>query len=216
MLVRERMTPNPVTITTDVSVPDALRLMHERRVRRLPVLDGRGRLVGIVSEKDLLNAAPSPATSLSIWEIHYLLARLKVQSVMTTEVLTVSEDAPIEDAARIMIDRKIGGLPVMRDATLVGIITETDLFKAFLALLGGRRQGVRITAYTPGVKGTVSKITGAVFGVGGDIVGLGFSEIPDTAEMKWEMTIKVQGVPRDTLVAALRPVVKEILDVRET
>jgi acetoin utilization protein AcuB len=210
------MTANPVTITADTSVPDALRLMRERQVRRLPVLDGRGRLAGIVSEKDLLNASPSPATSLSIWEIHYLLAKLKVESVMTREVLTVSEDAPIEDAARIMIDRKIGGLPVMRDQALVGIITETDLFTAFLALLGGRRRGVRVTAYTPGVKGTVAKIAGAVFGVGGDIVGLGFSEVAEAREPQWEMTIKVQDVPRDRLVEALRPVVRDILDVRET
>lgn len=216
MLIRERMTPNPVTITPDTSVPDALRLMRERKIRRLPVLDNRGQLVGIVSDKDLLYASPSPATSLSIWEIHDLLSRLKVEKVMTRNVITVSEDTPIEEAARLMADNKVGGLPVMRDKTLVGIITETDLFKAFLELLGGRRPGVRVTAYTSGAKGTASQITSAVFAAGGDIVGFGIYEVADAPGVHWQMTIKVQGVPRDRLVEALRPVVYEILDVRET
>ncbi len=216
MLVRERMTPNPVTIASDTPVPDALRLMRERGVRRLPVVDGRGQLVGIVSEKDLLNASPSPATSLSIWELHYLLAKLTVERVMTREVITVTEDTVIEDAARIMADKKIGGLPVMRGKTLVGIITETDLFKIFLALLGGRRRGVRVAAYIPGAKGTVAKITSVISGIGGDIVGLGFSEVTDTLAAQWEMTIKVQDVAPDRLVEAIRPLVNEILDVRVT
>jgi acetoin utilization protein AcuB len=211
------MTPNPVTIRRDTSVTAALRLMRERRVRRLPVVDRRDRLVGIVSEKDLLNASPSPATSLSIWEIHDLLARLKVEAVMARDVVTVSEDAPVEDAARIMIDRKIGGLPVMRHEALVGIITETDLFKAFLELLGGRRSGVRVTAHTSGAKGTISRISSAVFNAGGDIVGLGFTEVTaGPAEPTWEMTLKAQDVSAENLVKALGPVVRKILDVRET
>lgn len=216
MLVRERMTRNPITIRRDTSVTAALRLMRERRVRRLPVVDRRDRLVGIVSEKDLLNASPSPATSLSIWEIHDLLARLKVEAVMTRDVVTVSEEAPVEDAARIMIDRKIGGLPVMQGEALVGIITETDLFRAFLELLGGRRSGVRVTAHTSGAKGTVSRISSAVFNAGGDIVGLGFVEVTGRpSEPTWEMTLKAQDVSAESLVRALEPVVREILDVRQ-
>ncbi|MEW5985819.1 MAG: CBS domain-containing protein [Chloroflexota bacterium] len=216
MLVRERMTVNPVTIAPDASVPDALRLMRERKVRRLPVLDGHGRLVGIVSDKDLLHASPSPATTLAIWEIPELLARLKVEKVMTREVITVTEDTPLEEAACLMADRRIGGLPVMRGKTLVGIITETDLFKSLLQLLGGRRPGVRLTVLTSGAKGTLAQITSAIFGVGGDIVGLGFSEVTEAAETQWHITFKVQGVAREKLVAAVRPVVDEILDVRET
>lgn len=216
MLVQERMTADPVTITPDVSVPDALRLMRERKVRRLPVLDGHGRLVGIVSDKDLLHASPSPATTLAIWEIPELLARLKVEKVMTREVVTVTEDTPLEEAACLMADRRIGGLPVMRGKTLVGIITETDLFKSLLQLLGGRRPGVRLTILTPGTKGTLAQITSAIFGVGGDIVGLGFSEVTGAAEARWHITFKVQGVAREKLVEAVRPVVYDVLDVRET
>ncbi len=213
MLVRERMTPNPITISPDTSVRDALHLMREKKIRRLPVIDERGQLAGIVSEKDLLYASPSPVTSLNVWEVHDLLYKLTVQKVMTTRVITVSENQPVEDAARIMEDAKVGGLPVMRGKTLVGIITESDLFKAFLQFLGGRRPGVRVTAMIPNAKGTLAKITNAISSAGGDIVGLAFSESPDAAQ--WEIAVKVQDVPQSKLVDALKPVVSDILDVRE-
>ncbi|MBI5030655.1 MAG: CBS domain-containing protein [Chloroflexi bacterium] len=214
MLVRERMTPNPITVSPTTSVNDALRLMREKKIKRLPVLDNRGQLVGIVSEKDLLYASPSPATSLNVWEIHELLGKLVVEKVMTPRVITVAEDQPLEDAARMMDDGKIGGLPVMRGKTLVGIITESDLFKAFLQFLGGRRPGVRVTAYISNTKGTLAKIAQAIFDAGGDIVGLAFSEDPDPKKQQWEIAIKVQGVPQAKLVETLRPVVREIIDVR--
>lgn len=215
MLVRDCMTHNPITITPDTPVPVALRLMREKRVRRLPVLDSHGKLVGIVSDKDLLYASPSPATTLAVWEIPDLLAKIKVEKVMAREVITASEEMPLEEAARIMADRRIGGLPIMRDQTLVGIITESDLFKVLLQLLGGRRSGVRVSVSIPEVKGTLAKITTAIFGAGGDIVGLGFNEVTGTHGVQWEATFKVQDVPRDKLVEAIRPVVHEILDVRE-
>jgi acetoin utilization protein AcuB len=215
MLVGKRMTPNPITIKPDTSVTDALNLMRERRVRRLPVVDGRGQLVGIVSDSDLLYASPSPVTSLSVWEIHSLLNRLKVDQVMTRAVITVTEETPLEDAARLMADKRIGGLPVMRGKTLVGIITETDIFKVFLSLLGGRRPGVRITVLIPEAKGIMAKITGAISAAGGNIVGLGISEPTTTGGTQWEATFKVQDIPKDKLVAAVRPTVDEIVDVRE-
>ena len=115
MLVRERMSKNPYTITADTSVQDALRRMHEVHVRRFPVLDKSGKLVGIVAEKDLLYASPSPATTLSIYEIHYLLAKLTVGEVMKKDIITVTEDTPVEYAARIMTDCKIGSLPMNHD-----------------------------------------------------------------------------------------------------
>ena len=216
MLVRERMTPNPITITPDTSVSDALRLMRDKKIRRLPVLDSHGQLVGIVADNDLLYASPSPATSLNVWEIHELLYKLKIDKVMTREVITATEDMPLEDAARIMADRRIGGLPVMQDKKLVGIITETDMFKAFLAQLGARRHGVRVSVAIPEAKGTMAKIASAIFSAGGDIVGLGLSDPTPTSGGDWEITFKVQGVSKDKLVQAIQPVVHKILDVRET
>jgi len=196
-----------------MSVTEALRLMREKKIRRLPVLDSRGKLVGIVSDKDLLYASPSPVSSLSVWEMNYLLAKLKVEEVMTRAVITVTEETPLEEAARIMADNKIGGLPVMRGETTVGIVTETDLFKTFLELLGARQPGVRVTALIAGEKGTLAKITNAIFGVGGNIVA--FSQSKDTSRTRWEVTFKVEDVSRDKLVEALKPVVQVILDVRE-
>lgn len=216
MLVRDTMTLNPLTTTPDMSATDALRLMNGKKIRRLPVLDGRGALVGIVSDRDLLLASPSPATSLAIWEIPELLAKLTIDKIMTREVITIPEDTPLEEAARVMADRRIGGLPVMRDQVLVGIITESDLFKTLLQLLGGRRPGVRITVATAGAKGTLAEVASAISQAGGDIVGLGFSEVEGSGGTAWVNTFKVQGVPKERLVEVMRPHVREILDVRET
>ncbi len=215
MLVGELMTHRPITITPETSVPTALVMMHDNKIRRLPVVDAQGKLAGIVSEKDLLYASPSPATSLSIWEIKELVAKIKVETVMKRKVITASEDTPVEEAARLMADHKIGSLPVLRDGQLVGVVTDTDLFNAFLGMLGGRRQGVRLTAFTSGVKGTVAGITSAIFGLGGDIVGLGFNEVTNVPNIGWQITFKVQDVPMAKLVETIRPLVIEILDVRE-
>lgn len=216
MLVRDRMTPNPITITPDISVTEALRLMGDKKIRRLPVVERNGKLVGIVSDRDLFQASPSPATSLAIWEIHDLLAKLTVDKTMATEVITVTEETPLEEAARIMVDRRIGGLPVMKGEALVGIITESDLFQALLELLGGRRPGVRLTVTTTGAKGTLADVAQTIYQAGGDIVGLGFSEVDGGKSDTWVNTFKVQGVDKDKLVEAIRPHVREIRDVRES
>jgi acetoin utilization protein AcuB len=216
MLVREQMTTSPVTIAPDATVPDALKLIREKKVRRLPVLDSKKRLVGIVSDKDLLYASPSPSTSLDVWELRDLFSKITVAKVMTTSVVTIGEDTPIEEAARIMADKKIGGLPVMRGSDMVGILTETDVLTAFAELFGGRKRGVRVMATTTGEKGTVAKIASAVFGAGGDIVGLAQVETKVAGVIRWEITLKVQDVDREKLVSAIKPAVLEILDVRET
>ncbi len=215
MLVSQKMTKKPVTARTDMSVSDALDLMHEKKVHRLPVLDSNGKLAGIVSEGDLLYASPSPATTLNVWEMHTLLAKLKVEKVMTRKVITVTEDTPVEEAARIMVEKKIGGLPVLREKVLVGIITETDLFKVFVSLFGGLRPGVRVSASISGAKGTFSKITTAISNAGGNIVGLGFDEVSEAPNESWEMTMKVQDLSKNKVMEVLKPVVGKILDIRK-
>lgn len=215
MLVKQKMTKKPVTCRTDTSVSDALDLMHEKKVHRLPVLDAGGKLVGIVSEGDLLYASPSPATTLNVWEMHSLLAKLKVDKVMTRKVITITDDTPIEEAARIMVEKNIGGLPVLREKGMVGIITQSDIFKVFVSLFGGLRPGIRVSASISGAKGTFSKISDAIFKAGGNIVGLGFDEVSSAPEEDWEMAMKVQDISKDKVVAALKPVVKKIMDVRK-
>lgn len=213
MLVRERMSTNPVTITTDCNITQALRVMRENQVRRLPVLDQDGELLGIVSEKDLLYASPSPATSLSIYEMHYLLSQLRVAELMTTDLMTVNSDTPLEEAARIMADNKIGGLPVLDDGQLVGIITETDIFKVFLELLGARDKGLRLTVEIPERKGEMARITTAIADLGGNILALGsfLGDDPTTAVV----TVKVEDVPTDILLSAMEDLDLTIMDVRE-
>ena len=215
------MTKRPVTVTQDASVDEALRLMRDEKVRRLPVLDKHGRLVGITSELNLLKVSPSPATSLSIWEIPYLLSRLKMQDVMTKDVITVTEDAPLEEAARVMADNKIGALPMLRDdpstssgQALVGIITETDMFKIFLEMFGARESGVRLSLLIPEEKGVLAKITGKIAEMGGNILALGtmMGESPTNREI----TIRVADVPEEELVSAMEEMEVEIkvLDAR--
>jgi len=215
MLVRDQMSLKPVTVAPDMSVPDALSLMREKKVRRLPVIDAKGKLVGIVSDKDLLYASPSPTTSLSVWEINYLLGKLTIAKVMTKKVVTVVDDTPIEEAARIMADSKIGGLPVMKDGSMVGIITETDIFRSFVELFGGRRKGVRVSVLVTGGKGVFAKVTGAISAAGGDIVGLGVSEVDQEGQGSWKMTLRVMDIKSDRLVEALTPVVIKVVDIRE-
>lgn len=214
MLIRELMIPKPAVVTPHTTMPEALKLMKEKHVTRMPVVDAHGALVGIISETDLHNATPSSATLLSFWEIPTLLAKITVDMLMVKDVATVIEETPVEEAARIMADRNIGALPVMRGKTLVGLVNQGDIFRAFMELLGGRRKGVRIWATTEDKQGTVARITAAVAQVGGDIVGLGFHEVSDAKGARWEVTLKVQDVPQDTLVDALKPQVTEILDVR--
>jgi len=189
MLVGDRMTPRLITVTEDISVDKALQLMREEKIRRLPILDKHGRLAGIVSDKDLLYASPSPATSLSIYEIPYLLSKIKMRDVMAREVITVTEDTPLEEAARIMADNKIGGLPVMRDDKLVGIITETDLFKIFVEMLGARDSGTRLSMLIPNEKGVLAKITGTIAGMDGNIMAL--STIMGEDPTNCQLTVKV-------------------------
>ena len=216
MLIRELMIPKPAVLNPQTTMPDALNLMHEQNVHRMPVVDNHGNLVGIISETDLHNATPSSATLLSFWEIPTLLAKITVEMLMVKDVATVFEDTPVEDAARIMADRNIGCLPVMQGKALVGMVTQADVFRIFMEQLGGRRKGVRVWATTADEKGTVAKLTSAIAGASGDIVGLGFLEVRDARGTRWEITLKVQDVPKDQLVAILKPYVLEFLDVRES
>jgi acetoin utilization protein AcuB len=131
--VRELMTRQPLSVSIDTPVVDARRTMLEHRIRHLLVTDGKD-LAGIVTDRDIRLNLPSPATSLSVWEINYLLARMTVGSVMTASVITVDPDRDAVEAARIMLDHKIGALPVVDGGTLVGIMTETDILRAFTTM----------------------------------------------------------------------------------
>jgi acetoin utilization protein AcuB len=212
MLVFERMTHDPITIGPDKPISDALQLLREKSIRRLPVLDKKGALIGIVTEKELLYASPSPVTSLSMHEITYLLSKLTVEKVMTRNPITVTEDTPIENAAMLMIDAGIGALPVMRGQQLVGIVTETDLFKTFIELFSARDAGLRLTLLVPEVQGELSTLTQAISEMGGNILSLGTFQGEDPTNRL--LTIKVTGVEEAALIAKLQEVGAEVIDTR--
>jgi len=188
--------------------------MHEEHVRRLPVLDRHGKLVGIVNEKDLLYASPSPATSLSVYELNYLVSRVQVSELMTKTVITVTEDTPLEEAARIMADNDISGLPVMRDETLVGMITESDLFKTFLEMLGARAWGLRVSLKVADKKGVLASITREISDAGGNIVSLGTFWGDDPTNSR--LAMKIQGIDKEKIKEIMQDLDAEILDIRET
>ncbi|HAR68289.1 MAG TPA: acetoin dehydrogenase [Thermus scotoductus] len=161
MLVRDWMTKDPLTVAPDTPVLEAINLLKSKGFRRLPVVKG-GKLVGLVTDKDLKDAMPSKATTLSVWEMNYLLSKLTVQEVMAKPVITVEADAPLEKAALLMEEKKIGGLPVMDGEKLVGIITVTDVLRAFIEVLGLKMGGLRITVDIPDVPGALAQMARAV------------------------------------------------------
>lgn len=213
MLVRERMTQNPVVVSPSTTFQDAFQLLREKKIRRLPVVRKNGELVGIVVEKDLLYASPSPATSLSLHEVHYLLSKLVIKDVMTKPVISVPDDCPVEEAARIMIDHRIGSLPVLKDGKLVGIITETDVFKLMVEALGGRAKGTRVIISVPELKGELALLAARIADTGGNIVSLAIFNY--SQEGQREITLKVQGMKQGDLVALLQRNGAKILDVRD-
>ncbi|MBP2683334.1 MAG: acetoin utilization AcuB protein [Deltaproteobacteria bacterium] len=144
MNVAKRMKRNPVFVDEGDSMKKAMDLLKEHEIRHLPVLKDGQRLVGILSERDIKQASPSPATALEIREIYYLLDKVKVKQIMTRRPYSVSSSAPIEEAALILREKKIGCLPVVDDGKLVGIITETDIIDAFIEGMGVNGPGYRI------------------------------------------------------------------------
>lgn len=194
MFVGERMSRPVISVSPDAPINDVLAMFKKEHIRRAPVVKN-GKLVGIVSEKDLLNASPSDATTLSIWEMHYLISKVKIKDVMSKKVVTVNRDTPIEEAARIMADKKIGGMPVVDGDRVVGMITETDLFKIFLELMGARDKGIRVTATIEDKPGELARVTKAIADAGGNFVSFGFFAGEDASTKV--LTFKVEGIKKE-------------------
>lgn len=171
MLVKDKMTKQVITIGPQTTVPDALALMEEKKIRRLPVVE-KDRLVGIVTLLDLVRASPSPATSLSIWELNYLLTKLPVKEVMAKKLYTVKLDTPIDEAAALLRENRIGGLPVVDNGAVVGIITETDIFTAFMEMLGVGGSGLRLTLELPDRRGALAEADELLWNYGVTVISV--------------------------------------------
>lgn len=158
MFVADRMAKNPITVTPDTKVDEAAILMKRYNFRRMPVVE-EGRVVGIFSDRDLMKVAPSPATTLSKFEINSLLAKMTVREIMHKNVRTIHVDATIEEAALVMYKEKIGGLPVVSSmGAIVGMITETDIFKTFVDVMGLVDGKTRLTITVKDKVGVVKEV----------------------------------------------------------
>ncbi len=171
MFVRDYMSTDPVTIGPEQTVGDALELLKDHSIRRLPVMS-KGKLIGLVTKTDLIKASPSPATSLSIHEINYLYPKIKIKDIMTKEVVTISPDAAIEEAAVTMRENKFGTLIVIKKDSLVGLITESDLFKAFIDVFSFDRPGIRVVVAIDDEIGEISKLSALISSMDLHIISL--------------------------------------------
>ena len=158
--LRERIQRKPITISPDASFFEARNLIHEKGIRHLPVVDKNNKLVGIVTDRDIRQAAPSDATLLSVQELNYLLGKLKISAFMTPKdkLITITPDALIEEAVQLMHDHKIGSLPVVEGEKLYGIFTETDVLDHFVDIFGFKQKGTRLTLALEDKPGTLLEI----------------------------------------------------------
>lgn len=195
MFVKDKMTPNPVTVTPDVSISTAFGIMKEQSFRRLPVVQG-GKLIGIVTEKELQQVSPSKATTLSVFELNYLLEKTTIKDAMSRDPITVQDDDLIEKAALLMRTNKVGALPVMHGDRLVGLITESDIFDAFIDTMGFRNPGVRLDLRLEDRAGSIAAVINAISEAGGNITHL-------TMHGDGELVVRISEQNSETVVKAL-------------
>jgi acetoin utilization protein AcuB len=216
MLVKDYMTRHPLMADPTMSIVEAQRYMGENNIRHLPIVGDGKRLLGLVTRQSLL-VQPGRLGSLDVWEITRYLSGLTVKDMMTrpADVVTIKQDATIEEAACLMIQKKIGCLPVVEEGIVIGIITETDLLGQLTDLLGGGVRGVRVTVRVPDRTGEFAKVTNAIAARGWGIYASGGVPAPKHSGY-WDVVVKVRGVPKDELVAALEKNEDHaIVDVRE-
>ncbi|EGJ27865.1 CBS domain-containing protein [Streptococcus porcinus] len=161
MAVKDYMTKDVVTITPNTGVAQAADIMRDQGIRRLPVMED-DRLVGLVTAGTMAEATPSKATSLSIYEMNYLLNKTKIKDIMLKKVITITPEASLEDAIYLMLEHKIGVLPVLDNHQLCGIITDRDVFKAFLHVSGYGTEGVRVVLEADNVVGVLAKVAESI------------------------------------------------------
>lgn len=201
MKVKDRMTPNPVVAYSKTTHREAMNLLKEHGIGHLPVVDNQGRVCGIVSEVDLLSTGPSRVTSLSIYEIYTLLDELTLEQIMVKPVLAVEEACGLSHAASFMIENGVGSLLVIRDQALVGIITDTDIFKTFVEVLGGSQPGSRVEMQLADEKGMLAEAALAFAEAGSYIYSL--TTFQDKSGKYTRISVKETGASQESLQAAI-------------
>jgi acetoin utilization protein AcuB len=172
LLVENWMNPNVITVNADDSMLDATKLLKEHNIRHLPVLE-KGKLVGVVTDRDLKRASPSDATSLEAHEVLYLIANIKVREIMTRNPITVPYNFTIEEAAEILLQAKISGMPVVdKQGNVIGTITQTDLFKVLISLTGVGKKGVQFAFLLEDQAGSIKEVADVIRGYGGRMASI--------------------------------------------
>ncbi len=202
MLVEKRMKRDPVTVSPEDSFRHAMTLIRQKGIRHLPVVE-EGRLVGILTDRDIRQASPSPATSLEIHELHYLLEKVKIREIMTRKVHTVTPETPIEEAARLMLTHRIGGLPVLAAGRLVGIITETDILTAFVDVMGIQQEQARLELVLEDRPGGFLEVCRIMQEQGGEIVSVVTATATHRGEEAKVLVFRLEGAEVDALVKSL-------------
>jgi acetoin utilization protein AcuB len=200
MFVKDRMTVNPVTTQENTPILEAGEIFRKNNFARLPVVRD-GRLVGIITKEDLLKVSPSAATTLSVWELNYVLSKIQVKDAMTKNPVTIYPDATLEEAALLMREKEIGALPVVDDGKLVGIITESDIFDAFLDLMGLRKTGTRLAIDLEDRIGAIADLTEIIREKGVNIISMA---IFHRDQQGGELVLRLDSPKTDALVSALK------------
>lgn len=207
MLVKEWMTAEPRVVSSRTRIIEAMQILRKEPYRRLPVVDD-DKLVGIVTDKDLREASPPNATSLSIYELNYLVSKLRVSDVMHQDVYAITPDTPVEEAALLMEEKKVSGLPVAAAGRLHGIFTITDLLRAFVTVLGLREGGTRVSVSVPDRPGILAQIAGAA--PPGNIVAVVTAGI---VADKRQMVLRVAGEAAAGYPERLKALLEDDVDV---
>lgn len=202
MLVENRMKRDPITISPETGILEASRLLRQHRIRHLPVVKA-GRLVGILTDRDLKRVSPSPATSLSVYEVNYLLDKLEAEEVMTKQVVTVRPNTTVEDAAKLLLAHKIGGLPVVEGEMLVGILTETDVLEALIEAMGIRGSCSRVEVVVEDAPTAVYAIGDIVRERGGDIVSIMTAGATYGGEQRKVLILRIEDDNPEEVVKAI-------------
>ena len=217
MFVKDYMTRHPIMIAPDTRVIEAQRLMGENNIRHLPIVGDGKRILGLVT-RGRLQIPPDKLGSLNVWEIARFLAELTAKKVMIkkADLFTIGPDATLEDAAALMSAHKVGGLPVVEDDIVIGIITETDILVEFQNLLGANEPGWRVTMRVPDRTGEFARLSQAIRERDWGIMAMGAVRAPKQPD-SWDIVVKVRRCTKEELVAVLEAIEEQlIMDVRAT
>jgi acetoin utilization protein AcuB len=206
MLVKGWMTTDVITIDEDNPMMKASIIMKEKKIRSLPIVDKKRKLVGIVTDRDLRDASPSKATTLDVYELNYLISTIKIKDIMTKDIVFVRPDETVEFAAILMLENKISSLPVINDkGTLIGIITQTDIFEVLINITGVYTGGIQFALSLEDRPGSIREVTDVIRSYGGRVVSI-LSTRETSEEGRYSVYIRIKSLPPDKL----RGLVKEL------